>query len=266
MTRRLLVLALSALPLLAAAAFAGTSTNDVSANASKRCTALQARLGSSFGQTFPTFGACVASLTPLEIRNASIAAAACRSESADPGFAAAHGGKSFAAIYGKGRKHKRAFADCVAIKARASSAAEQAIANPYQTCTSLHGTLSADDFAQRYGTGDGAFPQCVTAAARAQVAAELSAAAACNAERADAGFAGSHGGKTFAQAYGTNADLSNAFGRCVAQKALAFVTAQLRPAARPTPVPPPTDRCGAYEGTAPLKPSGRSICQAVQPA
>src|SRR5262245_5764454 len=123
MTRRLLVLALSALPLLAAAAFAGTSTNDVPANASKRCTALQARLGGSFGQTFPTFDACVASLTPLVARNASNAAAACRAESADPGFAPAHGGKTFAQLYGRGRKHKRAFANCVATKVRGSATA-----------------------------------------------------------------------------------------------------------------------------------------------
>jgi hypothetical protein len=45
----------------------------------------------------------------------------------------------------------------------------------------------------------------------------VAAAEACLAEAADANFASTHG-KSFQQFYGTNADLSNAFGNCVLKK------------------------------------------------
>ncbi|TMK39806.1 MAG: hypothetical protein E6G56_09185 [Actinobacteria bacterium] len=43
----------------------------------------------------------------------------------------------------------------------------------------------------------------------------------CRAEQADPSFADSHGGKSFAQFYGTNHNLANAFGKCVSSKAQA---------------------------------------------
>jgi hypothetical protein len=60
------------------------------------------------------------------------------------------------------------------------------------------------------------------------------AAKECKAERADANFAGSHGGKTFEQFYGTNGDNGkgagkgngNAFGKCVSSKANGTTVAQ----------------------------------------
>jgi hypothetical protein len=41
----------------------------------------------------------------------------------------------------------------------------------------------------------------------------------CRAEQADAGFATAHGGKTFAQFYGTNGNQQNAFGKCLSSLA-----------------------------------------------
>jgi hypothetical protein len=62
------------------------------------------------------------------------------------------------------------------------------------------------------------------------------AAKACKAELADAGFASAHGGKTFAEFYGTSGSQGNgnnksngngnAYGKCVSQKASAKTAAQ----------------------------------------
>src|SRR5829696_6177128 len=55
--------------------------------------------------------------------------------------------------------------------------------------------------------------------------AHANAAKECEAERAmsdeDFGAVPEHGGKTFEQFYGTNENLSNAFGKCVSTKAKA---------------------------------------------
>ena len=87
------------------------------------------------------------------------------------------------------------------------------------------------DFGKLYGTNANhrnAFGKCVSKAAQAEAAAEQGAVKACGAEQADTGFAAAHAGKTFDQAYGTNADLSNAFGKCVSQKAKAAAAAQVQ--------------------------------------
>jgi hypothetical protein len=52
-------------------------------------------------------------------------------------------------------------------------------------------------------------------------AALKSAAKDCKAERADANFASTHGGKTFQEFYGTNKNGKNAYGKCVSAKARA---------------------------------------------
>ena len=48
----------------------------------------------------------------------------------------------------------------------------------------------------------------------AQLAAELSAAKKCKTMMADQAFAAAHGGKTFAEFFGTGKQKSNAYGRC----------------------------------------------------
>jgi hypothetical protein len=74
---------------------------------------------------------------------------------------------------------------------------------------------------------------CVSKQNAQQAQNTTSASAACKAEMADPNFAGSHGGKTFAQFYGTNGSQANskskagdngngnAFGKCVSAKASA---------------------------------------------
>ena len=52
----------------------------------------------------------------------------------------------------------------------------------------------------------------------AQKADRTSANSKCKTEQSDANFAATHGGKTFAQFYGTNKDGKNAFGKCVSAK------------------------------------------------
>jgi hypothetical protein len=51
-----------------------------------------------------------------------------------------------------------------------------------------------------------------------EVAAFKNAAKQCQAESADPNFAAGHGGKTFAEFYGTNKNRRNAFGKCVSSK------------------------------------------------
>ena len=83
-------------------------------------------------------------------------------------------------------------------------------------------------FQQTYGVNvnhKNAYGKCVSAltsaAAKQQLAAELSAAKKCKAMMADQAFAAAHGGKTFAEFYGTGKQKTNAYGRCVAQLAQA---------------------------------------------
>jgi hypothetical protein len=73
-----------------------------------------------------------------------------------------------------------------------------------------------------------AYGKCVSRVARAQVSTELNAAQQCRAQQDDPNFAAANGGKTFAQLYGSNDDLSNAFGKCVSEKATAASAKQVQ--------------------------------------
>ena len=134
-------------------------------------------------------------------------------------------GASFAATYGTNADKSNAFGKCVAKwtqtehqnrnAAEQSCAAEQADA----AFASSHGGKS---FAQFYGVGKkgtNALNRCVQAkqdAARAAAkAAVVKASRSCRAER------GSMGATAFKAKYGTNADKSNAFGKCVSKLAAA---------------------------------------------
>jgi hypothetical protein len=205
--RKLLVVAALSLAVAPAAALAGTAS--VTANASKHCTSLRTQVGATaFGKTFTSFGACVSSVTPLEQANATTATALCRAEQAEPGFAASHGGKTFARFYGKGRKGVHALANCVAGKTLSSSTTERGVSIGTTTPSAL-------------------------------IAAQIVAAGSCQ-SGIDPGFAAAHNGKSFAEWYGTGAALANAFGRCVVSKTL-VPTAQLpsQPTTTTTPGPGP---------------------------
>ena len=88
-------------------------------------------------------------------------------------------------------------------------------------CTAERGKAKAtqEGFRAKYGS----FARCVRKKAAEeeaeQEAAERNAAKECKAERADPDFADEHGGKTFEEFYGTNANLKNAFGKCVSANA-----------------------------------------------
>jgi hypothetical protein len=110
------------------------------------------------------------------------AAKQCKTEQADANFATAHDGKSFAQFYGSNGNGKNAYGKCVSQHARAN---EQ--------------ELAAQDKQEDQN--------------------QVNAAKQCKAEKADANFAGSHDGKSFAEFYGTNHNNKNAFGKCVSKKA-----------------------------------------------
>jgi hypothetical protein len=227
--RRFLIILATAAALATVAASAGTAANSTSARSD--CARLQATMGSkAFSQAYATFGACVSRYAPIEQQVNTSANATCTVQQADPNFAATHGGKTFAQFYGAGKNGHDAFAKCVATVAKANRQAEQqGRMNPARTCRTLRAQLTASVFDLSYGKNAhdrNAFGKCVSATAHAQATNEVSASITCSTNQSDPNFAATHGGKTFEQTYGTNADRSNAFGMCVSSTAKAASTAQ----------------------------------------
>jgi hypothetical protein len=225
--RRLIPVLVAVAVLIPAAALAGTSSTSARADCAKLRTAMGA---TAFTQAYATFGACVSRYAPIEQQVTSAATATCTTQQADPNFAAAHGGKTFDQYYGSGKKERNPFANCVAIVAKANRQAEQqGRMNPARTCRAIRTQLRTSLFDLSYGKNKNdrnAFGKCVSATARLQSGNELSASATCATQQADPNFAAGHGGQTFEQHYGTNADRSNAFGKCVSGTARTASTAQ----------------------------------------
>jgi hypothetical protein len=179
MTRKLLFclgVALVAVP--ASMASGGQST------ARAQCTTLRASMGAQFSATYPTFGACVSKLAPVDQGNNATAQAACQSQQ------------------GAGTN---AFGKCVSAAVRADVAAEaQATPNPARTCRTARTSMGTDPFANLYGTNankSNAFGKCVSRTARAQTTNEVNAATQC---RTDSSV--------------TSSTEPDAFGKCVAAK------------------------------------------------
>lgn len=179
MKLKALFAALAVAAVLPVAALADEASPSDKANGARSCQALKTSLGeATFKATYGTnadksnaFGKCVVKWTQGEHQNRHAAETACKTEQSDPGFAAAHGGKTFAQFYGVGKQGANALNRCISSKRAAESAADkQAVAN---------------------------------------------AARKCKAERK------SMGETAFKALYGTNADKSNAFGKCVAKLASA---------------------------------------------
>lgn len=129
------------------------------------------------------------------------------------------------AMFGAGKT----YADQAACVAAKTAAAAQTSSNAAKTCKAAE-AADAKAFDAKYGTGNGkgngkSMGACVSATANADTAAqqsaELNAAKQCKAWRADTTFATHHGGKSFADYYGTNANKKNAFGKCVSKQAKA---------------------------------------------
>jgi hypothetical protein len=184
----------------------------------------------AFSRAYRTFGACVSRYAPVEQQVTVSANATCTAQQADPNFATTHDGKTFVQFYGTGKSGKNAFSKCVSIVATANSKTEQqGRLNPARTCRSARAQLTAPLFNNTYGKNGNdhnAFGKCVSATARSQAQNEVSASATCRSEQSDGNFASTHNGQTFGQTFGTNADLSNAFGKCVSSTARAASIAQ----------------------------------------
>ena len=109
------------------------------------------------------------------------------------------------------------------------ASASQQTMNAAQQCKGQRTVMGAKDFALLYGTGPrhaNVFGRCVSKLERAAQADEDNAAQPCKAEQSDPTFPVNHGGKTFAEWYGRNADKSDAFGNCVSAKAQATAAAR----------------------------------------
>jgi hypothetical protein len=99
--------------------------------------------------------------------------------------------------------------------------------NASKTCKSQRTAMGAQAFKDLYGTNknkSNAFGKCVSKAAKAEQTATTKAKSTCKTEQDDPNFAANHGGKTFAQFYGTNKNGKNAYGKCVSSKAKAQTT------------------------------------------
>ena len=188
---------------VAGTASAETPSRSDFKNAAKYCKALRTSSGSpeAFAEAVKAlngakkvtvknaYGKCVSSQAKTEVKDEqeakSEAVKSCKAEQAqsDEEFAAAHGGKTFAQQYGTNKNGKNAYGKCVSQQKKAEEAD------------------AAEDNKN-----------------------ELSAAKQCKAEQkqSDEEFSGAHGGKTFAQQYGTNKNGKNAFGKCVSSKAKAM--------------------------------------------
>jgi hypothetical protein len=98
--------------------------------------------------------------------------------------------------------------------------------SPAQQCRTERAAMGVTVFKATYGTNrnrSNAFGKCVSKRAKAAKAADKQGSAnapqKCRAEQSDPNFPATHGGKTFTQFYGTNANGKNAFGKCVSKKA-----------------------------------------------
>jgi hypothetical protein len=96
-------------------------------------------------------------------------------------------------------------------------------------CKQQRTAMGATAFNLLYGGSKNAYGRCVSKLASTVSSDTANASKQCAAERADASFPTSHGGKTFDQFYGStnkNGKGGNAFGKCVSSKAQAQLQQQ----------------------------------------
>jgi hypothetical protein len=229
--RKLMLLIAAVLSTTTAIAFAQSPPSGKErANASRMCRAQRAQLGGvEFARMWGSagarvaFGKCVSKTARTLHENAQNAAQQCRAEQNDVAFPATHDGKTFAQFYGTNDSLGNAFANCVSLKLGVSNAeTQQEHVNPARFCRAQRDGMGEQAFADLYGKNGNkrnAFGKCVSKAARSMHENFVNASQQCRAEQADPTFAAGHGGKTFTQHYGTNANGSNAFGMCVSTKA-----------------------------------------------
>jgi hypothetical protein len=91
-------------------------------------------------------------------------------------------------------------------------------ANGARSCQALKASLGDATFKSTYGTNadkSNAMGKCVSKWTQAEHQNRHEAIAACKAAQADANFAASHDGKSFAQFYGSGKNGANALSRCI---------------------------------------------------
>jgi hypothetical protein len=127
----------------------------------------------------------------------------------------AMGDVAFKALYGTNANKSNAFGKCVS---KQNAKSEENKQNAAKACAEERKTLGEQAFKDKYGKNDNkanAFGKCVSMKAQAETAAEqaatIKAAKACKTERKTLGDA------AFKTKYGTNANKSNAFGKCVSK-------------------------------------------------
>ena len=227
---KLLIAAMAAL-LVPATALADPASQSDRLNAAEVCQAQRELMGEAvFKQTYGTnknrsnaFGKCVSRHAQAMHAARHAAVQQCQAERNDPNFAQAHGGKTFEQFYGGGKKN--ALRNCIEQKTQAAEQQQtEGTVNAAKSCQAQRTAMGGRDFGALYGTNSdrsNAFGKCVSRLESESDAHEQNAAQACRAEQADATFSVTHGGKTFAEFYGRNADDSDAFGNCVSSKARA---------------------------------------------
>jgi hypothetical protein len=179
MKLKALFAALAVAAILPVAAFADPASPSDKANGARACQTLKTALTeATFKATYGTnadksnaFGKCVSAWTQKEHQNRHAAETACKAEQADAGFAAAHGGKTFAQFYGVGNKGANALNRCVQAKRIAESAADkQKVVTAAKTCKAQLKSMGAAGFKAAYGTNadkSNAFGKCVSKLASA---------------------------------------------------------------------------------------------------
>jgi len=107
---------------------------------------------------------------------------------------------------------------------------QSAASSAADLCRQQRSTIGMSAFRALYaptGSPKDAMDACLTRQVQVATTAAKNAAKECKAEQADPSFAtaSGHGGKSFAEWYGTNANKKNAFGKCVSMKAQEAVAA-----------------------------------------
>jgi hypothetical protein len=180
MKLKALFAALAVAAILPVAAFADPASASDKANGARVCQALKAPAPTGLGEalfktTYGTnadksnaMGKCVSAWTQTAHQNRHAAETACKAEQADAGFAAAHGGKTFAQFYGVGKQGANALNRCIQSKQAAANAADkQEVVKAAKTCKAERKSLGDVAFKSKYGGTSNAFGKCVAKLASA---------------------------------------------------------------------------------------------------
>jgi hypothetical protein len=108
-------------------------------------------MGTQFASAYKTLGACISQKSQQAATNLQTAAKQCKAEMAttEAQFMAAHGGKTFAQLYGVNVNQKNAYGKCVS--ARASAAAQQQLSAEHSAAKKCKAMMADAAFAAAHG-------------------------------------------------------------------------------------------------------------------